>query len=215
MSIIINNKSYELPDVRLKSWIELMSIQEDITISYKNKDYSLLFDNISKFASKLFPEENYEELFWMDVLQFYTVGLNHIWIKSLIPLVQILQKDQKKDPWDYKGRDWYYWLHIFASTYHWSDDTVSNLKVDDAFSLLQEIFVDKQLQREWEWQRTELAYPYNKETKESKFSPLPRPVWMTTIQNPEAPKVEKILKSMMPMGMIQTDEIMKHANIPE
>jgi hypothetical protein len=89
-------------------------------------------------------------------------------------------------------------LHIFSSTYGWDEDRIANLDIDTAIGLLQEILITEQLDHEWQFSITELAYPYNETTKKSSFRPLPRPDWMKKI----IPKVTKIRKDFLPLGNI-------------
>ena len=121
-----------------------------------------------------------------------------------IPLLKAKEKGEDV-PWDYIGRDWYWWVNLFAHNYGWKSEDVAKLDIDDAVALLQEIQVDEQMEKEWRYGLSELAYEYVPSTKKSKFRPLPRPDWMmVTKENykPKTPKKVKILASMMPMGNI-------------
>ena len=94
------------------------------------------------------------------------------------------------------------WLHLFAKAYGWSSEYIANLEIEDGVALLQEIIVDNQLQREWEWGMNEMAYPYNQMTKKSEFKPLDRPSWMQ--KKYEAPKKIKIPIHLIPLGNVIT-----------
>jgi len=63
------------------------------------------------------------------------------------------------------------------------------------------MLVDDQLEKEWEWSLSELAYSYNSSTKKSEFKELPRPDWMDGKEIEEI-KLIKIPKSMMPVGQV-------------
>jgi hypothetical protein len=65
---------------------------------------------------------------------------------------------------------------------------------------LQEILVNEQLDREFTWSTTEVAYPYNSTTKVSKFQPLTRPYFMHETAKPL--KIMKIPRNLMPMGEV-------------
>ena len=93
------------------------------------------------------------------------------------------------------------WVNILAERYGWTFDTISNLDTDVALALIQEILTDKQLEKEFLWGMSEIAYPYNSQTKESKFSPLQRPYWMKAA--PQEIKMVRIRKSMLPVGNVQ------------
>lgn len=115
-------------------------------------------------------------------------------------LISNNQIKQKSLSWDYEGRSWNYWSHLFAKEYGWTLEYIKNLDVDTALAHIQEIFTDEQLEQEFMWQMSEIAYPYNKTTKESKFSPLPRPYFMQ-MQAPE-PKKIRMLKTLVPVGEV-------------
>jgi hypothetical protein len=111
------------------------------------------------------------------------------------------KENDNKLPWEYDGRGWYFWLNLFAKSYGWDEKTIGELDIDTAIGLYQETQIDEQLDREWEWGMSEIAYPYNDRTKKSEFRQLPRPDWMM----PMAPKhvpVVKIRKDMIPVGNV-------------
>jgi hypothetical protein len=70
--------------------------------------------------------------------------------------------------------------------------------VDVALAHIQEILTDEQLEREFYWGTSEIAYPYNPTTKQSKFSPLTRPYFMAA----PAPQLKRIQipRGLMPVG---------------
>jgi len=103
----------------------------------------------------------------------------------------------KKEAWDYEGRTWYIWSNIFADKYGWDLKTISELDVDDAIALAQEIAVDEQLEREWQWITSEIAY----QTKDG-FKPLERPDWMRYNKAQREIPILKIRKDLMPSGVI-------------
>jgi len=106
----------------------------------------------------------------------------------------------KEVGWEYSGRNWNYWAHLLAKEYGWSLEYIGNLSVDTALAHIQEVLTDEQLNREFLWGMSEVAYPYNSTTKQSKFNPLPRPYFM----HENAPKIRRVRipKSMMPQGII-------------
>lgn len=116
-------------------------------------------------------------------------------------LRKIVQKEtNEKIGWEYSGRTWFVWLHLLASAYGWSINYIEYLDIDNAIALLQEILVDSQLKKEWEWSMSEIAYQYNEHTKTSKFVPLDRPEWMQPISKPV--KKTKIRISDIPVGLV-------------
>jgi hypothetical protein len=63
---------------------------------------------------------------------------------------------------------------------------------------VQEILIDDQMRREWEYSLSQVAYKYDKRGK-GELVPLKRPGWMLASGGP--PK-SKILKKLLPVGNI-------------
>lgn len=147
------------------------------------------------------PKKILRKLPWLSLM------LLLVWIKQVnqptkIPLL-VTKSQEKNRPlsWDYSGREWHYWSHLLAKTYGWGLEEIKQLDVDVALAHIQEILTDEQLEREFLWSMSEIAYPYNPTTKQSKFSPLPRPYFMQMVA-PE-PKKVKMLKILAPVGEIR------------
>lgn len=138
---------------------------------------------------------------WYEFLEVYSnaVRLNSPTIA--FPLLQGSGEENKKLPWEYEGRAWYFWFNLFSVNYGWGEDTIANLDIDDALGLYQELQIDQQMMREWEWGLSEMAYPYDKSTKTSKFKALHRPSWMMPIIPKQLPVV-KMRRDHMPVGNI-------------
>lgn len=103
--------------------------------------------------------------------------------------------------YDYPGRTLAVWINEFARTYGWSLEQILDLNVDTAIYLYQEQGVSKQLQKEWDYALTELAYPYNKATERNEFKPLTRPYWMQEDIKASLP-ITRIKKADLPMGIV-------------
>jgi len=153
------------------------------------------------------PEKILCRLSWTTTITLY-FQLRQRNVPNKIPLL-VSKTNTKDEPvsWDYEGRNWYYWAHMLAKEYGWSLEQIGKLSVDDALAHIQEILVDEQLTREFQWTMTEIAYPYNASTKKSEFKPLPRPYFMWT-KAPEIKKV-KLLKKLQPIGVVQDKSGMK------
>lgn len=126
----------------------------------------------------------------------------------------------KEPPWDYEGRTFYIWADLLASNYSWSMFDITYMDIDDAVCLLQEILVREQQEREFLWSTSEIAYPYNKNTKKSEFRPLPRPDWMRPTLAHVAGKIKrvKLPKAMLPVGNVvdppNLEEIVERVTTP-
>ncbi|MBU2051388.1 MAG: hypothetical protein KKH61_20765 [Gammaproteobacteria bacterium] len=201
MQALLLSRYVEYPGERFKfkEWLRLEEVKAIIS---KATDRDRFADGIYLYLSialhlqidelKLLP--------WKEVASAY-VEINYINRPTIsFPILTTKQDHAEKYSWDYEGRTWYEWANIFSKKYGWSLEYSAELDVDDAIGLLQEMMVDDQLSKEWEWSLTEIAYPYNDKTKKSEFKPLQRPSWME--KEIEPPKIMKIPKHLLPVGII-------------
>jgi hypothetical protein len=180
----------------LKQWLVLQDKQVELykAMEHRNDVAKHVVSYVSIALS--IPEEDLTDLPWYDVGLVYLTIRNTNTTKFDFPFFNTRVKD-KKEVWDYEGRTFYIWAHLFAEEYGWDLEYIANLDVDDAIALAQEIAVEEQLNKEWEWMRSEIAY----QSKDG-FKELPRPDWMRyTRKPPEIPKL-KIRKEFMPSGII-------------
>lgn len=202
LKININGIEFELGRLRLKGWTYLDSLRKTMESAVSKKSYKSYYDAVIKFIdTALVPSKNtvdWSTVSWFELLDaFYVVvRLNTPTLK--LPILESSLKENDPLPWEYDGRTWYFWFHLFAKSYGWTENVIANLDIDDAIALYQEIVIEEQLQREWEWGMSEVSYEYNKATKTSKHRSLERPKWMLPIV-PE-PKKIKIRKDMLPVG---------------
>lgn len=202
--IKIGGKSLTICRLSLKGWSSLEGIRKamDDAVSRKDfDDYFLLLVRFIDTASLPDHKIKWDEIPWFELLEFYAeaIKLNSPSLK--FPILDENKIEAKKLPWEYDGRSWYFWLHLFSQNYGWGEGVIGELDIDTAIGLYQEISIDEQLEREWEWGLSENAFVYDKMTKQSKFNPLPRPNWML----PLAPKVlptVRIRADMLPMGNV-------------
>lgn len=182
----------------LKEWLALEEIRAKIIEAAEQKNHSLISEGVRKFVSAASSVE-YKDMVWFETLQNFENALSANLPIHPFPLLKSKEKG-KVMPWEYEGRTWYYWLHIFSRWYGWTEEQIANLDIDTAIGLLQEILISEQMEHEWNWSLTEIAYPYNKSTKKSEFKELPRPDWMQKI----VPKPEKIKirRDLLPQGLV-------------
>lgn len=197
------NLTQKVHRVKFKKWAELEDLR-DLLIRAAE-------DNADEFPDRLFAylsaaldinKEELKSLEWIDIIElFYLVYSTNLPLIPL-PIISDVPKEGKhsKLDWDYEGRTWYSYAHMIASSYGWTLEYVAELEIDSALALVQEILTDRQLEKEFLWGMSEIAYPYNQATKKNKFSPLPRPYWM--LGKSKEIKNVKILKSLMPQGLI-------------
>jgi hypothetical protein len=199
--LLIGDKEYTAQKSKLRTWLKLEQIKSAIYKAVENKEHlaSKIISYISTALGIL--EQDIENEAWYEIVDAYVVLNNLNSVSIRFPISTSVEKYEKAE-WDYEERTWYVWLHLFAKNYSWNSEYVANLEIEDGIALLQEILVDNQLQREWEWGLTEMAYPYNQMTKKSEFKPLNRPSWMQ--KKYTEPKKVKIPIHLIPMGNVIT-----------
>lgn len=149
----------------------------------------------------------YDHADWTKVVAAFYQALSQSPIIKL-PITSPTNEHSKSDEaWSYDGRMWHLYSHMLAKTYGWTLEYISQLRVSDALATIQEIITDDQLEREFYYGLSEVAYVYDKNSKTSKFKPLPRPSWMRPRVQPEKIKKFKIPASMIPMGNVITDAL--------
>lgn len=203
---------HDIPVVRskLRAWLVLEELRTQILDAAEHRDRDKFVSSMYSYVSAALsiPVEELSQCFWAEVTRAYRI-INDINIPNPnLPLIK--DRPSKKKPslitktegWEYPGRMWYFWLHVFSKNYGWSIEYIADLDIDVAFSLLQEIRLDEQLLREWEWGLSEVAFSYDANTKKTKFVPLKRPDWMTVIAEVKDLPNVKMKKSELPVGIV-------------
>jgi hypothetical protein len=194
--------SCPLVRAKLRAWLALEDLYSQIIEAAaggnREKFVSSVYSYVS--AATFVSREEMQAQPWYEVVralkQIYRINMPTI----DFPVLHDVEKKEGKIEWDYVGRDWYNWLNLLAGKYGWEIEYIANLDVDDGIGLLQEILLDKQLQKEFQWSMSEVAYSYNNTTKITKFIPLERPEWMKPKQKPV--KKIKIKVSELPIGLV-------------
>lgn len=189
--------------VKFRRWTELEDYREQFIQAAESnaEDFPKKFNAYLSAALEV-KEDIIAGLSWIECVElFYAIYDKNLPVSTL-PLVSSVTKDKKpvKIEWDYPGRTWYLYAHMLAQAYGWTLEYIAELEIDDALALVQEILTDEQLEKEFQWGMSEIAYPYNEKTKQSRYQPLPRPHWML----PSAKEIKKVKipRSMMPQGLI-------------
>lgn len=195
---------YTLDRVGLKKWIELEDIRYNIRKAAESGNTDELASQLCLHVSVAFciPYEDVEKLDWDEVAYAFQIGTLACVPKNDYAILKSKSKDEKEISWDYPGRTFYLWANMLARAYGWTLDYIAELDFDAAIALMQEILVDQQTEKEWQWMLSEIAYPYNPTKKVSEFKALPRPSWMSEKRIVAPVKNVKILKSMLPVGAV-------------
>lgn len=202
--ININKLVQSIVPLTLKDWSKLEGLKRKVKEYTDSKDSESVYSTILQVFS-IYPDlekVEWDKVVWFEFTTMYRLVVEVNSPKIKLPILVEAKKEAEKLPWDYDGREWYFWVHSLASVYGWDLSDIEKLDIDTALALYQEIEVEKQFQREWEWSTTELAYPYNSNTKKSEYKKLDRPNWMLPSSNPAAVPKIKVRKDMMPVGLI-------------
>jgi hypothetical protein len=193
--------------LRLKGWLELELLREKIS---ESESIDAIIQNLYSYLALIYSEKNWDNLGWEEVAQLFYDGYEKNSPTIAFPmLVRGTSGKATKFPWDYENRIWYVWANTLAVKYGWSLEYIAELPINDALGLMQEILTDDHLKREWSWNLSEITYSYNPDTKTSKHQEYPWPSWM--LPEPQVIKTTKILKSLLPVGLIiGSDSNAKH-----
>lgn len=196
--ITLGKVDYNVKRSTLRQWLELEEIVSEI------KEGKSKAEGIYSYLSIVINGEDidFSEIPWYETAEAFSKVLILNSTKYSFPILKVKIKNIELS-WDYEGRTFYIWAHMFASQYGWDIDYIANLDIDDAIALAQEISVEEQLQREWEWGLSDRSIKWNKQGKGT-YQPLDRPDWMQTPAQALVEKAEKmkIPKSMIPVGVV-------------
>lgn len=190
---------------KFKVWTKLEDVRTEIDKAVETNDAlgfaELVYCYVSTALSV--PEWVLDLISWNMCLFLYKVSVGVNRPKPIPLLTSDKSKKEKPVGWDYKGRRYFYWSHLLASTYGWNKQQIDNLETDVALAYIMEIVVDQQLEKEFAWSLSEIAYPYDKATNKSVYKPLERPYFMLE----EAPKPKKMMipKALVPIGVVQDE----------
>lgn len=204
--INLGGTSYPVVRHKLKKWLQLEELHSNTLKAAETSNENDFLFSIFSYISVAFgvSMEVLSELDWHEISIAYENGLKTN--KPLLKLPIFKGGDSVTYPWDYPGRNWYSWLYRLASKFGWTIEYLAELDIDDAVALIQEILIQEQFDKEWEWRRSQVAYGYDASTKKSKFIELPRPDWMkgTPVKRIKEPPKVRIPIHMLPVGNVIT-----------
>jgi len=208
VEVTIGDKTYEVTRLRLKKWVQFESLKENITNEAEHGNVDGFSEAILSCVS-LCVNVDIEEIkdkSWIDIANAYQNCQDANLPSIKFPIFLSQMKRQRQIGWDYDERSWYVWAHTLAKIFGWSLEYIAELVVDDAIALIEEIYVQDQLDKEWEWSLSEIAYPISSSGKEKTFRPLPRPSWM---ESGYMDMKEELMKTKMPKAMIPVGNIVR------
>ena len=112
--VIFDGTEYEVTRARLRVWLQLEDIREQITRAADNKDRSEFVSLIYSYLSvALSVQISFAELPWYEIAEAYAdiIALHRPFFE--FPFLTTAERSEKV-PWDYEGRTWYAWSHMLS-----------------------------------------------------------------------------------------------------
>lgn len=196
---------------RLKKWLELESYKDKIIKATDGGDLPKVLLKYLSVALGV-SDKYFYRADWVLLVKVFYLTLEKS-PKVDLPITSPTTETSKDDEWSYDGRIWHLYSHMLAKSYGWDLEYISCLHVDEALAKIQEIVVDDQLEKEFYYGLSEIAYSYDSRSKTSKFKPLPRPHWM----RPKAKPIKKFLipKDMLPVGVVNLTDALPEEYLPK
>jgi len=198
--VMLGGRVIKVSRARLGLFLRLERRLREARQAIKNHDVGSLINSIRSYLELAIGEEvdpldcNWAEFFSAFIL---LVSLNRI-PSHIKALTARDHRRSRPPPWDHPDRTYVLWIHLIATNYGWSREEIENLWPEEAAAFVQEILIDEQTKREWEYFLSPIAHPTDKRGKDM-FKPLPRPLWM---QEGARVKKMKIPRKLLPSGRI-------------
>ena len=200
-------------DHSFRTWLQLETIKRSLIQAVENEQLDFPDQILAYISTAVHIKEKwFEQADWFRVVDLFYICISKSPIVKL-PLTTPSPDKGKEEPWNYEGRSWHVYSHLLASTYGWSLEYISQLQVEEALAKIQEIQTDTQLEHEFYYGLSEIAYPYDKNSKKSIYKPLERPYWMRPKLQP-IPRF-KIAKAILPMGNVVTAGVLSEEFQPK
>lgn len=199
-------KGRELHRVKLREWIELESIKEQAKEAVESGSDGIV-DCVLSYVSTA-SGFDYKDEFWLETVEAMTL-LQKLNAPKEFPIFRVHKKPNSVTEFHYEGREWYFWVNLFAKAYGWTIEYISDLDIDYAIALLQEIVYDDLNEKEYMWILSEVSYEYDKRGK-GKLRKFNRPEWLRSAAQIKEPKKVRIRKDLLPVGnVISAEEIQR------
>lgn len=200
----LNDKFYS--PLKLGKFFQLEQLKRNFHIAISNKN-KVEFKKTLFALIELQTDEQIVNPNFLNVLRSYVEIVNNNALEAEAVFLRPAPVDKtetkteiKRPRWDYDGRTAALWIDAFARNYGWDLAKILELDINTAAYLYQEILINEQYEKEWQYGLTEFAYPTDSSGK-SHFQPLPRPYWMR--ENIDGViKTTKIRKDMLPFGVV-------------
>lgn len=207
IDLVLGDKQIVCPRGRLGTHLTLGMLMGEYLKKVEGRDPTAITKKVIQYIGIALAksEEETEELVGTLSFQEVAKAFLELWnfncLETILPFVRKVEgKKVKNPPWYYEGREVFFWIHTLACAYGWAREEILELEPEEAMAYFQEIMVNEQLEKEWEYGLSEVSRTYDQSTKQSRFVPLKRPIWMVDREI----KVVKLLKKFLPLGVAIT-----------
>jgi hypothetical protein len=215
IKVHVGESVFKITRSRLGTYIDLNTVFEALIKAVPTGDNSAIADCLFEYLSIAIPNFDrglFESAPWYEIMMAFnmvqqTNAIPHADRYAILNVRSGEEETLEEVPWSYPGRNLFVWKHSLAKAYGWTLDEIDNLWPEQAIQLLMEIAVDEQFAMEFKHQLSELAYEYDKNTKQSRYKPLRRPLWM--ISGSERSQDEKkqslltkLRRDSLPLGKV-------------
>jgi len=199
IKVRLNGREVSVSRARLGLFLKLEPYLRDLKNAVEQRDSGGVVLALHQYLISAVEEQvNLGKANWLELLTaFFLIKRMNTVSVDLPMLMERIVARGPETPWDHPHRPFFMWVHLLATRYGWSLTEIESLWPEDAAMYVQEILVDEQLEREWEYSLSPVAYPADKKGK-VRFTPLTRPVWMRKA----GPRKTKIYKKLLPVGHI-------------
>jgi hypothetical protein len=205
-TVRIGEREFDLTRARLGGYLALQSAESRLREAASRTEVDAVCETLfSILASTIpVPRELFDSAPWQDIAGAISAvrAVNRLPDPDRFSILRF-QKGESSVPWDYPERGRILWIHQLASAYGWTADEIFNLWPEDALGLLQEVLADRQLDREFQHNLSDLSYDWDTHGH-GKLRPLERPAWMQLPLHGKEIKT-RMLKRLLPIGVVVTD----------
>jgi hypothetical protein len=207
VSVRLGGREVPLTRARLGRFLALQDLRGRLADAAKSGDTGKIAEALIAYLQAAvsgaeFSFGDYGAMPWYDLVAAFAVAADLNTLPNPEHFALLLVKREGADPpWAYPGRDIHVWVHHIAAAYHWSLEAILDLWPEQAVAFVQEIFIDRQLEREFEHSLSQVSYKFNKRGL-GKLQPMKRPAWMTTKVSEAKAKTTKLRKDGLPIGAI-------------
>ncbi len=205
IEVSIGGLDYKVSRVRLGLFLKLQRAARRLKKAATQADTGAIADALFEYLTVCMnglTRKDFNSSPWYEVVSAYQVilSLNRIpGAENFSMLKSPNISTGKTIAWDHDDREVILWIHTLASAYNWSRTEIENMWPEEAVGFIQEILVDQQFEREFFYSLSEIAYPYDKATKRSRYIPMNRPAWMVI---GGGRKDQRVLKDSLPVGNV-------------